>query len=122
MTMNWKKRYSFRLTDKDEAIYEFLEGLPDNKRSEAIRFLLRMAVKYLHVEQNQQGEFEQVMRELRKIQEQMESHQEIIHQWKEKSNHTSEVATDKEEEDMSDRAIADTANAFFSSFGVDEYE
>ncbi|MFC3041619.1 hypothetical protein ACFOGI_15335 [Virgibacillus xinjiangensis] len=118
MATNWKKRYSFRLTDKDVAIHEFLEGLPDNKRSEAIRFLLRTAVKYLHVEQNQQGDFQQVMQELRKIQEQMDSDREIIRQLTVGSTQMPEAATDREEEDMSNRAITDTANAFLSSFGM----
>lgn len=39
-----KKRYSFRLTEKDKNLHDFLENLPSSKRSETVRDLLSRAI------------------------------------------------------------------------------
>ncbi|ALX47704.1 hypothetical protein [Lentibacillus amyloliquefaciens] len=120
MATNWKKRYSFRLTGDDTAIYEFLEQLPSNKRSEAIRYLLGIAVKYLHVEQSRQHECQQIIQALNDIKAvQTEQYEQLRHQFNEGISHTAEKRKEKEAKgDMSEQAVTDTANAFLSSFGI----
>lgn len=120
MATNWKKRYSFRLTGDDTSIYEFLEQLPSNKRSEAIRYLLGIAVKYLNVEQRRQHECQQIMQALNDIKvRQTEHYEQMRHQFKEGISYPTEKQEEREAKgEMSDQAITDTANALLSSFGI----
>lgn len=45
----WKKRYSFRLTDLDKDVYDFIQTSKESD-SETIRRLLKFAIKYLNGE------------------------------------------------------------------------
>ncbi|GAB3051241.1 hypothetical protein [Virgibacillus ainsalahensis] len=120
MTTDWKKRYSFRLTEEDAHISTYLESLPKNRRSEAIRQLLGIAVRYMNVEQNQQKAFQDLMNELKYMQDKQAQQFETLRGQLEKGGtFQSEEQVEKEQtSDMSDQAINDTANAFLSSFGM----
>lgn len=114
MESNWKKRYSFRLTEKDLDLYYFLEQLPNNKRSETIRRLLNMAYRHFQEEKEQNRFQKDILNEITTIKELQQNllvmlEKGIININKDKAS--ADVITDD--------AIESTAHSFLSSFGVE---
>ncbi|QKY69433.1 hypothetical protein [Lentibacillus sp. CBA3610] len=122
MAANWKKRYSFRLTDHDTAIHEFLEQLPSNKRSEAIRYLLEVAVNYLKAEDHRQHELQQIMQALNDIKAVQTDQYDLLRQGVQEglAYPTERQEAKRTNGEMSNQAVADTANAFLASFGISD--
>ncbi|OZU89027.1 hypothetical protein CIL03_08395 [Virgibacillus indicus] len=114
MESNWKKRYSFRLTENDLELYNYLEQLPNNKRSETIRSLLKLAYKQIHDGDIQQFH-KSLLNELATIKEMQLNVLEKI----EKGIVLDKRENGDREDEISERAVADTADAFLASFGVE---
>lgn len=119
----WEKRYSFRLTDGDEELNEFLSKVPNNKRSEVIRTLLRYAFRNLMKEQKEQKQLQELklqIEQLSKIIE--ENHQQVMKKLESgivMKNTSSSDQKEKEEEKIPDNSVQDTAMAIFQTFGAD---
>ena len=56
----WKKRYTFRLTEADKDVHDFIESSNETD-SETIRKLLKFAIKQIEIELNQRKENELLM-------------------------------------------------------------
>ena len=73
MKVNWEKRYSFRLKEEDEEIYNLLAQVPDNKRSETIRQMLRFAYRTILDGQKVNQDNQRLLAEVRLLKENLES-------------------------------------------------
>lgn len=124
-TQQWKKRYSFRLKKGDQELYELLEGLPDSKRSETIRQMLLFACRTITEEKQQKNHIEYVMEELKGIRKMTEkNHQELLSQLSDEKTvfhqEGAAVMNEKNPEQLTDRAMTESAAAMISSFGMPE--
>lgn len=121
MNVNWEKRYSFRLQEDDEEIYNLLARVPDNKRSETIRQMLRFAVRTLSGEQKSNEENRRLLKEVQLLREDlMKQHLELLTKI-ESSLSAGNVQVDDKNEDstITEQAIDDSASAMLSSFGIE---
>ncbi|TMN20860.1 hypothetical protein [Lentibacillus cibarius] len=116
MPTNWKKRYSFRLTSDDQAIYDYLEQLPANQRSEGIRKLLSIAVNG-----PQQGlEQQKMIDSLRKDIEILKDNQQEMLRKLDNSNEPKTTSQETHSNEANEQTMYETANAFLTSFGFQE--
>ncbi|MFD2760466.1 hypothetical protein [Lentibacillus juripiscarius] len=117
MHTNWKKRYSFRLTSDDQVIYEYLEQLPANQRSEGIRKLLGIAVNG-----SQQGlEQQEMIDSLKKDIEILKENQ--VEMLRKLDNNNGQASSkESTSNEVNEQTMHETANAFLSSFGFQEDE
>ncbi|MCM3711019.1 hypothetical protein [Sporosarcina luteola] len=121
MNANWEKRYSFRLQEEDEEIYNLLARVPDNKRSETIRQMLRFAVRTLSEKQKSNEENRRLLKEVQLLREDlMKQHLELLTKI-EGSQSFGNVQADDTNEDstITEQAIDDSASAMLSSFGIE---
>ncbi|WP_252502716.1 hypothetical protein [Sporosarcina sp. Marseille-Q4943] len=121
MNANWEKRYSFRLQEEDEEIYNLLARVPDNKRSETIRQMLRFAVRTLSENQKSNNENRRLLKEVQLLREDlMKQHLELLTKI-ESSLSAGNVQADDTNEDstITEQAIDDSASAMLSSFGIE---
>lgn len=123
MEQKWKKRYSFRLKQGDQELYEWLEDIPDSKRSEAIRNLLLFACRTISNEKQQIHQAEHIVAELeamRKMNEQ--HHQELLHRLAsvqaDSAEKTNSAGKQHKSEQVTGKAMTDSATAMMSSFGI----
>jgi hypothetical protein len=123
MNANWEKRYSFRLQEEDEEIYNLLARVPDNKRSETIRQMLRFAVRTLSGDQKSNEENRRLLKEVQLLREDLvKQHFELLTKI-ESSLATRNVQADDtnefEDSTITEQAIDDSASAMLSSFGIE---
>ncbi|TMN20945.1 hypothetical protein [Lentibacillus cibarius] len=116
MHTNWKKRYSFRLTSDDQVIYEYLEKLPANQRSEGIRKLLGIAVN-----SSQQGlEQQEMIDSLKKDMEILKENQQEMLRKLDNCNVSQASSQESTSNEVNEQTMHETANAFLTSFGFQE--
>ncbi|MCM3638275.1 hypothetical protein M3152_11110 [Sporosarcina luteola] len=121
MNANWEKRYSFRLQEEDEEIYNLLARVPDNKRSETIRQMLRFAVRTLSANQKSNEENRQLLKEVQLLREDlMKQHLELLTKIESSLSAGNVQAVDTNEDStITEQAIDDSASAMLSSFGIE---
>jgi len=121
MSVNWEKRYSFRLQEEDEEIYNLLSKVPDNRRSDTIRQMLRFAYRTIFNEQKVNEGNQLLMAEVRLLKEKLEKqHQELLGRIDSSlAMREGEVSRTDSESTITERAIDDSASAMLSSFGVE---
>ena len=79
MKVNWEKRYSFRLKEEDEEIYNLLAQVPDNRRSETIRQMLRFAVRTISDGQRVNHDNQCLLTEVKLLKDNLEEqHRELL--------------------------------------------
>lgn len=118
---NWKKRYTFRLTDEDKAIHDFIEKSKETN-SETIRRLLKFALMQIELEKKKQVEnklFAKVLDEIQSLKEQQEkNHLDVM----ERINSGVEIKQDNEkksvEQNKVDKSIENSMNSMLESFGM----
>ncbi|MFS0689026.1 hypothetical protein AB1K89_07280 [Sporosarcina sp. 179-K 8C2 HS] len=121
MNANWEKRYSFRLQEEDEEIYNLLARVPDKKRSETIRQMLRLAVRTISRDQKSNEENRRLLKEVQLLREDLaKQHLELLTKI-EGGLSAGSVQLDDTNKDsiITERAIDDSASAMLSSFGIE---
>ena len=121
MSVNWEKRYSFRLQEEDEEIYNLLSQVPDNKRSDTIRQMLRFAYRTMSGEQIVNEGNQLLLDEVKLLKENLEKqHQELLGKIDSSlAMRKGEVSRTDRESTITEQAIDDSASAMLSSFGVE---
>ena len=121
MKVNWEKRYSFRLKEEDEEIYNLLAQVPDNKRSETIRQMLRFAVRTISDGQRVNQDNQRLLTEVKLLKENLEEqHRELLKKIDSSlAMREGEVSKQSGESTITEQAIDDSASAMLSSFGVE---
>jgi len=121
MIMNWEKRYSFRLQEEDNEIYNLLSQVPDNKRSDTIRQMLRFAYRTMSGEQKVNEGNQLLLAEVKLLKENLEKqHQELLGRIDSSlAMREGEVSRTDSESTITEQAIDDSASAMLSSFGVE---
>lgn len=119
--MNWEKRYSFRLQEEDNEIYNLLSQVPDNKRSDTIRQMLRFAYRTMSGEQKVNEGNQLLLAEVKLLKENLEKqHQELLGRIDSRlAMREGEVSRTDSESMITEQAIDDSASAMLSSFGVE---
>ncbi|MBM7716002.1 hypothetical protein MXL46_09300 [Heyndrickxia sporothermodurans] len=121
MTANWKKRYSFRLTDGDEDLGQMLENVPDSKKSEMIRNMLKYAYRMMNEERKEKKELDELKKALLDFKESYQlQHEELLKELRKgiKVAPGQYAREEVEQEDaVSEDAIRNSAQAFLTSFG-----
>lgn len=120
MEQSWKKRYSFRLKKGDQELHDLLEGLPDSKRSEAIRQMLLFACRSMTEEKQSKLDIERVHNQMQELQALVaKQHQELMNSMSQASAHQIESPTVAEEKkQITEKALTDSAAAMLSSFSI----
>ena len=119
MSVNWEKRYSFRLQEEDKEIYNLLQQVPDNKRSETIRQMLRFASRTMLDGKKTQQDIQTLSAEIKSLKESQElQHQELLMKIGNAVAIKNEVVNKPDDNKMNEQAIDDSASAMLSSFGV----
>lgn len=120
MSVNWEKRYSFRLQEEDKEIYKLLQQVPDNKRSETIRQMLRFAFRTMSEGKKTEQGIQDLLGEIKSLKENQElQHQELLMKIGNAVGIKNEEVNESEDNKMNEQAIDDSASAMLSSFGVD---
>jgi len=121
MNVNWEKRYSFRLQEEDNEIYNLLSQVPDNKRSDTIRQMLRFAYRTMSGEQKVNEGNQLLLTEVKLLKENLEKqHQELLGRIdRSLAMREGEVSRTGSESTITKQAIDDSASAMLSSFGVE---
>lgn len=118
MTTDWEKRYSFRLTEEDIEIKKFLDQVPNNKRSEMVRKMLRLAYTRMMEENKEKQDIQALQEEIEEMKEtQKKQHDEILKRLE--NVYVDKKETDTEEsKEVTEEMMSDSANALLSSFGM----
>ena len=121
MKVNWEKRYSFRLKEEDEEIYNLLAQVPDNKRSETIRQMLRFAVRTISDGQRANQDNQRLLTEVKLLKENLEEqHRELLERIDSSlAMREGQISKSDGESTITEQAIDDSASAMLSSFGVE---
>lgn len=115
--MSWKKRYSFRLTDKDEKVGHFINNLPFKSESEAIRQMLIYAYQHMTAEYKGQQQLNQIQDDIKQIKHSQERLYETIQNDRTPPEQT--INQQIEDGRQRDKQTTDTVNAMLNSFGVE---
>lgn len=119
MSVNWEKRFSFRLQEEDKEIYNLLLQVPDNKRSETIRQMLRFAFRTMLDGKKTEQDIQALLAEIKSLKENQElQHQELLMKIENGVAIKNEKINESDENKMNEQAIDDSASAMLSSFGV----
>lgn len=119
MSVNWEKRFSFRLQEEDKEIYNLFLQVPDNKRSETIRQMLRFAYRTMSDGKKTQQDIQGLVAEIRSLKENQElKHQELLKKIGNGVAIRNEEINKSNDDKMNEQAIDDSASAMLSSFGV----
>lgn len=121
---DFKKRYSFRLSEEDREIYEFLETSKETN-SETIRKLLKFALNQINQEKEKkrkQQEYVDLKNELKLIKEQQnEGFQEIL----DRLNNGIIVQNENQLDDIEDeekakveKSLENSIDSMLDSFGM----
>src|SRR5690625_1871360 len=114
---DWKKRYSFRLTEDDKDIYDFIESSKESN-SETIRKLLRFAILHINTEMKHRKENE-LLYEIMERLEGIESKQvDVYNMLKSGASLTEEVSGDDKKDEMND-SIEKSMDSMLNAFGLD---
>ena len=121
MKVNWEKRYSFRLKEEDEEIYNLLAQVPDNRRSETIRQMLRFAVRTISDGQRVNHDNQCLLTEVKLLKDNLEEqHRELLDRIDSSlAMREGQISKSDRESTITDQAIDDSASAMLSSFGVE---
>ncbi|MEK5069583.1 hypothetical protein [Sporosarcina sp. FSL K6-1508] len=120
MNVNWEKRFSFRLQEEDEEIYNLLAKVPDNKRSETIRQMLRFAYRTILDGQKTHQDNQRLMAEIKSLKDSQEvQHQELLNKIGNGVAIRVEEVKEYVDNTITEQAIDDSASAMLSSFGVE---
>lgn len=125
---SWEKRYSFRLTEDEQDIGVLLEQIPNNKRSEMIRRMLRYAYKSMLEEKEEKEHMSLLIKEIEQIKkfqiENQKEQQEIknmllkgVSLGSDELFDESDVNGQDDQKNEVDEAMRQSANAFFDAFG-----
>lgn len=125
---SWEKRYTFRLTEEDQDIGVLLEQIPNNKRSEMIRKMLRYAYKSMLEEKEEKEYISLLMKEIEQIKmiqlENQKEQQEIKDMLLKGVSlgsgglfNESNINDQDEQKNEVDEALRQSANAFLDTFG-----
>lgn len=124
MAQSNKSSYSFRLTKEDDQLREFLEQIPDKKRSEAIRFLLGFAYRTLMVEKERDHHIEALRQELVTLRKAVDARFRAIEDKVielvsliPKTAHVANTGPTEGDKEIPDEALQKSAQALLSSFG-----
>ena len=119
MSVNWEKRFSFRLQEEDKEIYNLLQQVPDNKRSETIRQMLRFAYRTMLDGKKTEQDIQALLAEIKSLKENQElKHQELLKKIENGVAIKNEKINESDDNKMNEQAIDDSASAMLSSFGV----
>lgn len=119
MRVNWEKRYSFRLQEEDKEIYKLLQQVPDNKRSETIRQMLRFAFRTMSEGKKTEQGIQDLLAEMKSLKENQElQYQELLVKIGNAVAIKNEEVNKPDDNKMNEQAIDDSASAMLSSFGV----
>lgn len=119
MSVNWEKRYSFRLQEEDKEIYKLLQQVPDNKRSETIRQMLRFAFRTMSEGKKTEQGIQDLLAEIKSLKENQElQHQELLVKIGNAVAINNEEVNKPDDNKMNEQAIDDSASAMLSFFGV----
>lgn len=119
MSVNWEKRFSFRLQEEDKKIYDLLLQVPENKRSETIRQMLRFSFRTMLDGKKTQQDIQALLAEIKSLKEKQElQHQELLMKIGNGVAIRNEVINESDDNKMNEQAIDDSASAMLSSFGV----
>lgn len=120
MNVNWEKRYSFRLQEEDKEIYNLLQQVPDNKRSETIRQMLRFAYRTMSDGKKTHQDIQSLLAEIKSLKESQElQHQELLKKIEDGIAIRSEKVNEFVDNKITKQAIDDSASAMLSSFGIE---
>lgn len=117
---SWDRRYSFRLTDEEEdpEIGKMLDNIPNSKRSETIRQMLRYAYRKMKEERQERKDLQELRNEIQRLADlQEKKHMELLEELRKGVTVSSDAPKRVEEQEISDEAIKSSANAFMASFG-----
>lgn len=116
------KRYTFRVTEKDEDIYNFIESSKQTS-SETIRQLLKFALAQIKKEKEKQKisqQYEQILNELKQLREQQnQGFQEIMNKLNSGLIAASHEAENSEEKELVEKSMENSIDSMLSSFGLD---
>ena len=119
MSVNWEKRYSFRWQEEDKEIYKLLQQVPDNKRSETIRQMLRFAFRTMSEGKKMEQGIQDLLAEMKSLKENQElQYQELLVKIGNAVAINNEEVNKPDDNKMNEQAIDDSASAMLSSFGV----
>ncbi|MFC5591704.1 hypothetical protein ACFPRA_22720 [Sporosarcina soli] len=122
MKVNWEKRYSFRLKEEDEEIYSLLAKVPDSRRSETIRQMLRFAARTISDGQKVNQDNQRLLTELKLLKDNLEKqHRELLERIDSSlaMRGGQQISKSDGESTITEQAIDDSASAMLSSFGVE---
>ncbi|MFD1363110.1 hypothetical protein [Lentibacillus salinarum] len=127
MTHAWKKRYAFRLQEEDEELAIFLEQVPNAQTSKVIREMLRFAYRQMKQDQQEQKQFQELLKEIRSLRESNDATFEAIQTQISQLSTGSPLTTENNEsqeqdkdEQVPDEKVKETAQAMLSSFGLQD--
>lgn len=116
------KRYTFRVTEKDEDIYNFIESSKQTS-SETIRQLLKFALAQIKKEKEKQKiiqQHEQILNELKQLREQQnQGFQEIMNKLNSGLIVASHEVENNEEKELVEKSMENSIDSMLSSFGLD---
>lgn len=123
MTLNWERRYSFRLTDEDEDIGRMLENVPKSKRSEMIRNMIKYAYRTMNEERKEKKALDELKKEWIDFKESYRlQHEELLEELRKGitvASGNNAVSREAQGGVVSEDAIRNSAQAFLSSFGME---
>lgn len=124
MKQAWQKRYTFRLQEEDKELVAFLEQVPNAQTSKVIREMLRFAYRQMKQEQQEQKQFQELLKEIQALRDSQHTSLEAIKTQLSQIHTTgSPLATESHEQKEDNKQIAnekvkETAHAMLSSFGL----
>lgn len=120
---HWKKRYSFRLTDDDKDIYDFIQSSKATE-SETIRKMLKFALRTINQEkarEQSQQEYKTIKRELELIREQQnKGFQEVLDRLNNGVILKDEEHSDDNERERVAKSVENSIDSMLDSFGLNE--
>ena len=105
---------------EDKEVYNLLQLVPDNKRSETIRQMLRFAYRTMSDGKKTQQDIQGLVAEIKSLKEKQElQHQELLMKIGNGVAIGKDEINESDDKKMKEQAIDDSASAMLSSFGVD---
>lgn len=113
---DWKKRYSFRLTEDDKDVYDFIESSKESN-SETIRKLLKFAILHINTEIKHRKENELLYEIIERL-DGIESKQAVVYDILRSGDFfTKKISTDDKEETTN--SIEKSMDLMLDAFGLD---
>lgn len=112
---DWKKRYSFRLTEDDKDIYDFIESSKESN-SETIRKLLKFAILHINTEMKHRKENELLYEIIERLNG-IESKQVDVYNMLKSGIFVTEETSDDDKEDEVNDSIEKSMDSMLDVFG-----